>query len=51
MGRKAVVLLPNAEKILAQMGEQIRLARLRRDLSMFIRMPLNPCISFPCVLK
>ena len=32
MGRKAVVLLPNTEKILAQMGEQIRLARLRRDL-------------------
>ena len=33
MGKKAVVLLPNTEKILAQMGEQIRLARLRRDLS------------------
>ena len=33
MGKKAVVLLPNTEKILVQMGEQIRLARLRRDLS------------------
>ena len=33
MGRKAVVLLPGTEKILEQMGEQIRLARLRRDLS------------------
>jgi len=32
MGRKAVVLLPNTEKILAQMGEQIHLARLRRNL-------------------
>ena len=32
MGKKAVVLLPNTEKILVQMGEQIRLARLRRDL-------------------
>ena len=33
MGKKAVVLLPGTEKILEQMGEQIRLARLRRDLS------------------
>ena len=33
MGRKAVVLLPGTERILEQMGEQIRLARLRRDLS------------------
>ena len=33
MGRKAVVLLPNIEKTLARMGEQIKLARLRRDLS------------------
>ncbi|MCR5458250.1 MAG: helix-turn-helix domain-containing protein [Clostridiales bacterium] len=33
MGKKAVVLLPNTEKILVQTGEQIRLARLRRDLS------------------
>lgn len=34
MGKKAVVLLPKTENILSQMGEQIRLARLRRDLSM-----------------
>ncbi|MBR6410399.1 MAG: helix-turn-helix transcriptional regulator [Clostridia bacterium] len=33
MGRKAVVLLPNIEKTLARMGEQIKLARLRRDLT------------------
>ena len=33
MGKKAVVLLPGTERILEQMGEQIRLARLRRDLS------------------
>ena len=33
MGKKVVVLLPGTEKILEQMGEQIRLARLRRDLS------------------
>ena len=33
MGKEAVVLLPGTEKILEQMGEQIRLARLRRDLS------------------
>ena len=33
MGRKAVVLLPHTQKLLNQMGEQIRLARLRRHLS------------------
>ena len=33
MGKKAVVLLPKTERILETMGEQIRLARLRRDLS------------------
>ncbi len=33
MGRKAVVIMPQTEQILAQMGEQIRLARLRRKLS------------------
>ena len=33
MGRKAVVVLPQTEKLLYQMGEQIRLARLRRHLS------------------
>ena len=33
MGKKAVVLLPKDRKILATMGENIKLARLRRDLS------------------
>jgi len=33
MGKKSVVLLPKTEMILEQMGEQIRLARLRRELS------------------
>ena len=33
MGRKAVLLLPKDRKILANMGENIKLARLRRDLS------------------
>ena len=33
MGRKAVVVLPQTERILMQMGEQIKLARLRRRLS------------------
>lgn len=33
MGKKKVVLMPETEKILAEMGGQIRLARLRRDLS------------------
>ena len=32
MGRKALVLLPDIERILTRMGEQIKLARLRRDL-------------------
>ena len=32
MGRKAVVLLPQAQQLLSQVGEQIRLARLRRRL-------------------
>lgn len=30
MGRKSVVLLPQTARLLAQMGEQIKLARLRR---------------------
>ena len=30
MGKKAVTVLPSTEKILAEMGEQIKLARLRR---------------------
>ena len=33
MGKKAVSVLPSTEKILAEMGEQIKLARLRRQLS------------------
>ena len=32
MGRKVVVLLPDMQKKLTLMGEQIKLARLRRDL-------------------
>ena len=33
MGRRAVTVLPQTELLLGQMGEQIRLARLRRHLS------------------
>ena len=33
MSKKATVLLPQTQEILNQMGEQIRLARLRRRLS------------------
>lgn len=33
MSRKGVTVLPKTEKILSQMGEQIKLARLRRHLS------------------
>ena len=33
MGKSKVVLLPKTQRILEQMGEQIRLARLRRDIS------------------
>lgn len=33
MGRKAVVVFPSTQDILAKMGEQIKLARLRRNLS------------------
>ena len=33
MGRSKVILLPQQQKRLRQMGEQIRLARLRRSLS------------------
>ena len=32
MGRKSVAVLPQTQKLLSQMGEQIRLARLRRHL-------------------
>ena len=33
MGRKGVTVLPHTQEILQQMGEQIKMARLRRDLS------------------
>ena len=33
MGRKAVVLLPQMDRILSSLGENIKLARLRRILS------------------
>lgn len=33
MGKKSVVLLPSVQKILSEMGENIKLARLRRGLS------------------
>lgn len=33
MGRKAVIVMPQTQKVLSQMGEQIRLARLRRHLT------------------
>ena len=32
MGRRAVTVLPQTQKLLCQVGEQIRLARLRRHL-------------------
>ena len=34
MSKKATILLPQTQEILNQMGEQIRLARLRRHLSL-----------------
>lgn len=33
MGKKSVVIMPQSQRILEQMGEQIKLARLRRRLS------------------
>ena len=33
MGRRLVIVLPQTQNLLSQMGEQIRLARLRRHLS------------------
>ena len=33
MAKKSVVIMPKTERILEAMGEQIKLARLRRDLS------------------
>jgi len=32
MGRKAVIVLPQTQELLSQMGQQIRMARLRRRL-------------------
>lgn len=32
MGKNAVVLLPKVQRILTEMGENIKLARLRRDI-------------------
>ena len=34
MGRKSIVLLPQTQAILETMGEQIKMARLRRKISM-----------------
>ena len=34
MGKKTVLLMPKTEDILKQLGENIRMARLRRNLSM-----------------
>ncbi len=34
MAKKATVLMPKTREILAQMGEQMRMARLRRKLSL-----------------
>ena len=33
MGKKTVVIMPDSQKVLEIMGEQIKLARLRRNLS------------------
>lgn len=33
MGRRTAIVLPQTQKLLGEMGEQIRLARLRRHLS------------------
>ena len=33
MGKKAVVIMPGTQKILETMGEQIKMARLRRKIS------------------
>lgn len=33
MARQKVIVMPSTQKILSQMGEQIRLARLRRNIS------------------
>ncbi|MEG1300147.1 MAG: helix-turn-helix transcriptional regulator, partial [Erysipelotrichaceae bacterium] len=36
MAKKTVRILPRSEKILSRMGEQIKLARLRRNLSVVL---------------
>ena len=33
MSKKSVVIMPDTRKVLEQMGEQIKLARLRRRIS------------------
>lgn len=33
MGKKKTIIIPSTEKILVQMGQQIKLARLRRKIS------------------
>ena len=33
MGKKTVIVMPETQRILEQMGEQIKLARLRRNLA------------------
>lgn len=33
MSKRSPIVMPSTEKILTQLGEQIRLARLRRDIS------------------
>ena len=33
MGKKSVVIMPDTQKVLENMGEQIKMARLRRNLS------------------
>lgn len=46
MAKKTAVLLPKTQKILEQMGEQIKYARLRRKLSMELvaeRAGIKPC--------
>ena len=44
MPKKSIVLLPETKNILAQMGEQIKLARLRRRISA----ELAPSVAIGC---
>ena len=41
MAKKTVVIMPRTREILAQMGEQIHLARLRRKLTLELRRDLS----------